>query len=272
MDAESRCKTHLKRISELAPLLQDALERSTSREAPNTPPGLEQTEAFKQEKLERNSNTKLPNVNYLPDSEVPPDLEVSAALQEMRVTLAESHDRALEIVGLPRSCSRCGHSVVFHFHQRHHCMCDRCENYRLSVVLSTSPSWGNLMASSPRVATAIEAGLARVVSVMEYALDLADTGKLIQVPCPWCHGITQAMPEGSLTMRVYVPGAAPDTYVMCRNKRCDPPAHDCGSRVHGFPCWPFPELDWLAKRLDMEVERIRAEREHLMRPTLARTG
>jgi len=128
------------------------------------------------------------------------------------------------------------------------------------------------MASNAAVATAIECGLARVVSVMEYALDLTDTGKLIQVPCPWCHGITPAMPEGSLTMRVYVPGPAPDTYVLCHNKRCTPSDYDCGSRVQGFPCWPYPELDWLAKRLDMEVERLRAERDHLMRPTLARTG
>lgn len=261
MNSETRCEEHLKRIAELLPLLLDALERSTTRETPNTPPGMEQTAAYKAERAERHQV----NVNYLPENQVPPDLEVSQALYEMRLTLAEMHDIAQELVGLPQTCSRCGHLKQEHAGPGPCVKCRNCGQFRLTAILPTSPSWRALMASSQYVATAIEASLARVKTIMEYALDLTETGKLIMVPCPWCHGVTESMPEGSFTLRVYVPGAAPDTYVLCENTRCTPPAPDCGDSYHGRPKWPYSELDWLAKRLDIELDRIRDERERLLR-------
>lgn len=248
MNPESRCETHLSRIAELLPLLLDALERTGSHKtSSNSAPTMDQVESFKIERAERDKKTN--NINCLPDSNAPMDLDVSMAISEMRITLAQMHATAMQIIGLPQTCTRCAHKDDVH--STGPCtQCRTCLNFRLALILPTSKSWGRMMASDPRVATAIEASLARVVSIMELALDLSDSGQLIRVPCPWCRGVSPSMPGGSLTLRVFVPGAAPDTYVLCTNKRCEPPSADCGERWLGQPRWNFPELDWLAQRLE----------------------
>lgn len=261
MRIESRCETHLKRISELLPLLHDALEKGSPRGSTNAPPGMEQARAYRQERIERDQ-PRWSQFAYLPETPTPLDLDVAMAVNDMRVLLASSHHFAMELVGLPRPCSRCHHDVVSHEGARGRCAeCRSCESYRLALAPADSKSWLALIYSDARVAPALEPTLKKVIHIMEVALDLVSSGKLIMVRCPWCRGKTEAMPNGSLSLRVYVPGTAPETYVICTNSACEPPEADCGERFRGKPMWPFSDLDWLGKRLDHELQLTREERE-----------
>jgi len=125
------------------------------------------------------------------------------------------------------------------------------------------PSWERLLVDE-RAAARIEFRLATARRKVEETLDLVESGYLIMVPCPWCHGITEAMPGGSLTLRAFTPGEAPKTYVLCLNPVCDPPSSACGYRYEGHPLWPYEELDWLSRQLDVVVD-AGVEKKRLMR-------
>jgi hypothetical protein len=230
---------------------------------------MEQARAYRQERIERDI-PRYSQFAYLPETPTPLDLDVAMAVNDMRTLLASAHHYAMELVGLPRPCSRCPHEVIEHGGPRGHCTaCRNCEGYRLPVAPATSKTWRALIYSNVSVPVSLEPTFKKVIDIMEVALDLATSGKLILVRCPWCRGVTESMPNGSLSLRVYVPGAAPETYVLCTNTTCEPPEADCGHRFQGRPMWPFPDLDWLAKKLDHELQVIEDEREAIREKLVA---
>jgi len=253
-----RCHTYLKTIKELWPVLTEALVPGTLGEGPDNPaPSASEVEALRAERAERQAPRTKPPV-YLPDAAAPVNLAVSMALADARVMLASAHHDAQGIVGLPRRCRRCNHDLMDHG-GRHGAgcgLCEPCTAYQFTEVRADSPVWESLMAAKdPEVADAIEGLLWKAKSLMEGAVDTVEPGKLILAPCPWCHGKNDAMPTGSLSLRVYMPGGAPETYVLCLNPGCDPSPEACGSRFRGRPMWRFHELGWLSDRVDDAFER-----------------
>lgn len=259
----SRCRRALRRIDELWPLLEQAMLPGAPGEDTTTshfPPGLEEVAAIKAEYAERSlPRTKAPT--YLAESEPPADLDVLIAVGRVRLLLATAHDHLLTMAKLPRACRRCGHDATKHreaLRTESGALkgrpCCRCPGLALRYVYPADPSWAAVLTSTGEPgAAAIEPALMSARRTVEMTVDSHPTGKLILVPCPWCRGVNEAMPGGSYTLRVFTPGAAPDTYVVCLNLSCKPPEEACGTRRHGRPMWAFHELNWLADRLDDAV-------------------
>lgn len=247
-------------------MLEEAMvpgSSSTDTTTTHTPPGVAEIEALRAERHER-SAPRIRPLTYLPESDTPADLDVVMAVGHVKTLLATAYDHLLQKAELPRPCRRCGHDAIKHrenlptteaggLRER---PCCRCPGFNLRYVPPADPSWQTVLTSvGDAGAMTVEGALASARRAVERAVDANPVGKLILVPCPWCGGVTDAMPQGSYTLRVFTPGAAPETYVLCLNPRCSPPEDHCGGRRHGRPMWPFHELDWLASRLDEEAAR-----------------
>lgn len=223
---------------------------------------MSEVEAFRAERAERD----LPRIKapcYLQESAAPVDMVVTMAMSDVRLILASAYHEALGICKLPQRCRRCSHELTAHGGDRGAgCqLCGSCTSYAFIQVKANSPMWQSLLASrDPEVADNIEHLLWKAQNVIELALDPLDGGgKLLLSACPWCNGENEAMPRGSLSLRVFVPGVAPDTYVLCMNSECRPTQEACGSRYRGRPMWPFHELGWLADQIDATLARKVAE-------------
>lgn len=259
MPAIDRCLESLHTIELLWPSLLAAREPGTAQDASNAPPGIEQARSLRAERAEVGSAGSSVKVFAAPC-----DLVVVMAIESIEQMLAVAHGQMLGIQKLPRTCSRCRHPFVAHLREiRGRCTaCVTCTGFRLTRVPAHAESWRQLLVDE-RSANAVEFRLATARREVEKTLDLIATGKLIMSSCPWCRGKNDAMPGGSLTLRAFTPGAAPETYVTCLNPTCDPPPEACGYRSEGRPFWPYEELDWLAKQLDGEIpkKRLKIKRE-----------
>lgn len=247
MAARDHCVESLNIIQLLWPSLLAARQPGTLQETLNSPPGIEQARALRAERVETGNAVG----STVKEFSAPCDLSVVMAIYDVELKLAVAHDQLLAAQNLPRTCSRCRHPLLAHDRQnRGRCRgCRDCAGFRLVRVSADARSWRQLLVDE-RAAQRIVVKLDGARKQVEATLDLVNTGKLIMVPCPWCQGINDAMPTGSLTLRAFTPGAATETYVMCLNPMCDPPTEACGYRSEGHPFWPYEELDWLSKRLD----------------------
>lgn len=250
MPAIDRCLESLRAIQLLWPSLLAAREPGTAQDTTNSPPGIEQARSLRAERAETGSATG----GSVKVFSAPCDLVVVMAIDDVEQMLAVANSQLLAMQDLPRRCSRCRHLFDEHSRERSgRCAtCTRCTGFRLTRVPADAPSWEKLLVDE-RSATAVEIRLDTARRKVESTLDLVAIGKLIMVPCPWCGGVNDAMPAGSLTLRAFTPGSAPETYVTCFNATCNPPSEACGYRSEGRPLWPYEELDWLAKRLDASV-------------------
>lgn len=220
--------------------------------ATNGPPGIEQARALRAERAETGGAAAAGEVSVYA---APCDLTVVMAILDVELMLAVAHDQLLVSHRLPRTCSRCRHPLYVHDRvSRARCtMCRGCAGFRLVRVPPDARSWRQLLVEE-RDAEMIEFRLATARRRVEETLDLVASGYLIMVSCPWCGGVTEAMPGGSFTLRAFTPGSARETYVMCMNLACDPPSDACGYRSAGRPFWPYEELDWLSRQLDAVVD------------------
>lgn len=259
-DSQSRCLVALSTIARLLPALDEALAPgSTPPSMRNVPPGEDQVAAYRAERAERH----LLRAKYLPESAPPADLDVVMAIADIKTILTSAHHEALRAAGLPERCRRCNHLLKEHGGPRGaRCgLCEPCPGFGMTYLPpGDRRRWESLLvatASSDDAMDVIEGMILKARDITERALSERETGWLLLVPCPWCHGKNRAMPGGSLTLRVYLPGArAVDAYVLCLNPACDPDRDACGSRRRGRPMWRAHELGWLSDRLDDEFARL----------------
>lgn len=256
--ATDRCLEHLRTIQLLWASLLSVRQPGIMQRTSNAPPGIEQARALRAERVEMGSAGGDIHAVIAPC-----DLTVVMAIDAVELALAVAFDQLLAEQRLPRRCSRCRHELEHHVRQVGCGQCERCDGFRLRRVAADDSSWEHLLVSE-RGATRVEHRLQTARRRVEETLDLVETGYLIMVPCPWCQGITEAMPTGSLTLRAFTPGEAPKTYVICSNPSCDPPSNACGYRFEGHPFWPYEELDWLSRQLDVVVDS-QIERRRLLR-------
>lgn len=89
--------------------------------------------------------------------------------------------------------------------------------------------------------------------------DIAD-GHTLNAICPFCMGRTPKFPVGgAFTLRIRmieIRHKKPTTQersfepmVVCESGGCTPFAAEVSRWIHGKPAWPWPEWEWLAKRL-----------------------
>lgn len=245
MAAYDHCLESLGAITVLWQTLLAARQPGTAQPSSNAPPGIEQARSLRAERVEVGSAGGSVKVYAAPC-----DLTVVITITDVELMLAVAHDQIMSIQGLPRACSRCQHALELHGRQNGaRCAgCRECAGFRLNRVAADARSWKRLLVDE-RAAIAVQSRLETARKQVETTLNLVQTGALLMAPCPWCRGVNDAMPTGSLTLRAFTPGAAPETYVMCLNPSCDPSPEVCGYRTEGRPYWPFEELGWLAIQL-----------------------
>lgn len=257
--ATERCRAHLRTVSDLLPALDAALIPGSVERERHAPPGEDQVAAYRAERAERH----LLKTKYLPESAAPADLDIVMALADIRTILSATYHDAEGLVGLPRRCRRCNHELEAHGGDKVGCgLCDPCPGYAFRYVSPGDQRWEALLVSGGEsLAVAIEGPLQKVAEIARSAIGDHEHGWLMMAPCPWCEGKTPAMPGGSLTLRMYVPGIATEAYVLCLNPECTPSEEACGHRKRNRPMWPYHELDWLSDRIDDYLERKKADRE-----------
>jgi hypothetical protein len=251
--------SYLKDITEILPAMSDALSPgSVLNTMKMSPPGEDQVAAYRAERAERH----MLRAKYLPETAPPVDLDIVMAMTDVRTILSATYHDAEGFVNLPRRCRRCNHALEAHGGSQVGCgLCDPCPGYAFRFVPPSDKGWSALLASGgEELATQIEGPLWKARDVARNAINDHEHGWLLLAPCPWCEGKSPAMPSGSMTMRVYVPGVATDTYVLCMNPACAPTEEQCGHKKRGRPMWPFHELDWLSDRIDDALERQKMEK------------
>lgn len=78
-------------------------------------------------------------------------------------------------------------------------------------------------------------------------------GMRLPIVCPWCRGVTPYAPAGGEhTWRMRMLPGSPQTVpaIVCESGVCEPPERDVGTWWRGRPCWPVPEWEWLARRVE----------------------
>lgn len=236
-------------ISTLLPVLDDALVPGASAPgASHVPPGEDQVDAFRAERAERH----LLKTKYLPESAAPANLDIVMAIADVKTMLTSAYSQAMQLAELPQRCRRCNHLMSEHGGSRGaRCgLCEPCPGFGLTFVPPGDRMWGALLGNDEAVATTIEPMLSSALHMAESALSDHQQSWLLMEPCPWCEGKTKSMPEGSLTIRVFVPGTAAETYAVCQNINCTVGEDDCGARRRGRPMWRYHELDWLSDKVD----------------------
>lgn len=238
----------------MLPALEEALHPGTVPRQSMMAPGIDQVEAYRAERNERH----ILRAKYLPESTSPADLDIVMVLSDVKVFLSSAYFEALGVIGLPRRCRKCNHMLEEHGGSNGaRCgLCQPCPGFGFTYVPPGDwRAWDAVLSSSDAVADAIEHLVHKITKMAESALG-HERSWLLMVKCPWCDGKNAAMPNGSLTLRAYVPTGISDAYVLCLNPACEPDEDACGRRKGGRPMWSSHELAWLSDRMD-DSERFR---------------